>query len=53
MTVDCSRAERVGLRTRPLAETIADTARWLAGRDDANAWRHVLPAELEQRLVSL
>jgi 2'-hydroxyisoflavone reductase len=53
MTMDCSRAARAGLATRPLATTIADTAAWLAARDGAKAWQHVLPADLEHRLVAL
>ena len=53
MTMDCSRAERAGLRTRPLADTIRDTAQWLAARDNAGAWKHVLGAAAERALLSL
>jgi 2'-hydroxyisoflavone reductase len=53
MTMDCSRAERAGLRTRPLADTIRDTAQWLAARDNAGAWKHVLGADAERALLSL
>ena len=42
MQIDCTKAERAGLRTRPLAQTIADTAAWLAQRDNAGAWKDVL-----------
>ena len=53
MTMNCSRAERAGLRTRPLADTIRDTGQWLAVRDNAGAWKHVLNAEAERALLSL
>jgi 2'-hydroxyisoflavone reductase len=53
MTMDCGRAQRAGLVTRPLASTIGDTAEWLAQRDNAKAWQHVLAADIERRLVSL
>ena len=53
MTIDCARAQRAGLATRPLARTIADTAAWLATRDNANAWRHVMSADVERQLVAL
>jgi 2'-hydroxyisoflavone reductase len=53
MTMNCERAQRAGLVARPLAATIADTADWLAQRDNANAWKHVLPADAERKLVSL
>ena len=39
MEIDCAKAARAGLRTRALAATIADTAGWLARRDNASAWR--------------
>jgi 2'-hydroxyisoflavone reductase len=51
MTMDCSRAERAGMTIRPLADTLADTAAWLAARDNAGAWKHVLPADVERRLL--
>jgi 2'-hydroxyisoflavone reductase len=53
MTMSCERAQRAGLVARPLASTIADTAAWLAQRDNANAWKHVLSADAERKLVSL
>ena len=46
-----SAAERAGLRTRPLHATIADTAAWLAERDNAGAWRDVLSTEAECDVV--
>jgi len=52
MSVDCDRAHAVGLFTRPLDETVRDTAAWLAARDNAGAWQHVLSASREQLLLS-
>ncbi len=51
MTMDCSRARDAGLATRPLAQTIGDTAKWLAGRDNAGAWKQVLTADAERRIL--
>lgn len=53
MTVDCSRAAGGGLAIRPLAETIRDTAQWLAARDNAGAWTSVLSADAERKLLEL
>jgi 2'-hydroxyisoflavone reductase len=52
MSVDCSRAAAAGLRTRPLDETVRDTAAWLAARDNAGAWQHVLSDARERILLS-
>jgi len=52
MTMDCSRAQRAGLEIRPLADTVVDTAAWLARRDNAGAWKHVLSADVERLLVN-
>ena len=52
MQIDCTKAERAGLRTRPLAQTIADTAAWLADRDNAGAWKDVLTADVEQEILA-
>jgi 2'-hydroxyisoflavone reductase len=52
MHVDCTRAERAGLRPRPLAETVADTAAWLATRGAEGAWKHVLTDARERQIVS-
>ena len=52
MSVDCDRAHAVGLFTRPLDETVRDTAAWLAARDNAGAWQHVLSSSREQLLLS-
>ena len=51
MSMDCSRAQCTGLAIRPLVDTIADTAHWLAGRDNGGAWKHVLSADVERRLL--
>jgi 2'-hydroxyisoflavone reductase len=51
MAFDCSRAHAAGLRTRPLADTIADTATWLLARDDAGAWQHVLDGASEAAIA--
>ena len=52
MAMDCTRARDAGLATRPLARTIADTAEWLAARDNAGAWKHVLGADAERALLA-
>jgi 2'-hydroxyisoflavone reductase len=51
MQIDCGQARLAGLDTRPLDQTIADTAAWLAARDNAGAWKHVLSAEAERRIL--
>ncbi len=51
MQIDCTRAERAGLATRSLRDTIADTAAWLAQRDNTGAWRDVLTADAEREVV--
>jgi 2'-hydroxyisoflavone reductase len=51
MTMDCSRARDAGLSIRPLARTIEDTAAWLAARDNAGAWKHVISADAERALL--
>ena len=51
MTMDCSRARDAGLSIRPLAQTISDTADWLAARDNAGAWKAALTADAERALV--
>jgi 2'-hydroxyisoflavone reductase len=52
MEIDCERARAAGLRTRPLAETVADTAAWLAARDNAGAWKQVLSDARERQILS-
>jgi 2'-hydroxyisoflavone reductase len=51
MQIDCTKAERAGLRTRPLVDTIRDTAQWLAARPNADAWKDVLSAEREREVL--
>jgi nucleoside-diphosphate-sugar epimerase len=51
MAMNCARAHGAGLAIRPLAETIAATGAWLAARDNAGAWKHVLSAETERGLL--
>ncbi|MEO7500795.1 MAG: NAD-dependent epimerase/dehydratase family protein [Casimicrobiaceae bacterium] len=52
MAVDTRRAIAAGLATRPLDATIAAAAAWLAQRDNAGAWQHVLSADAERRILS-
>ena len=52
MEVSCEKARAVGLATRPLADTLRDTAAWLASRDNAVAWKHVLSAARERLVLS-
>jgi 2'-hydroxyisoflavone reductase len=52
MAVDTRKAMAAGLATRPLAQTIADTAAWLAQRDNATAWKHVLTAAKEREILA-
>lgn len=51
MAMNCDRARDAGLAIRPLAATIADTAAWLAARDNAGAWGHVLGAKAERAIL--
>jgi 2'-hydroxyisoflavone reductase len=50
--VDCSKAERAGLRMRPLAAIVADTAAWLATRDNSGAWKDALGADAEREILA-
>jgi 2'-hydroxyisoflavone reductase len=52
MAIDCGKAQAAGLRTRPLVETITDTAAWLAQRDNAAAWKDVLSAGAEREILA-
>jgi 2'-hydroxyisoflavone reductase len=51
MEFDCRKAAAAGLRTRPLPETIDDTAQWLAARDNSAAWKAVLSAAQEREIL--
>jgi hypothetical protein len=53
MSMDCARAAKAGLVIRPLADTIRDTAAWLATRDNSGAWKSVLSADAERSLLAL
>ena len=50
--MDCRKATAAGLRARPLADTVATTAAWLAQRDNAPAWKVVLGADAEREIVA-
>jgi len=52
MEFSSARALAHGLTIRPLAETIDDTAAWLAARKQESAWRNVLSADKERALLS-
>ncbi len=52
MAIDTRKAMSTGLVTRPLAATVADTAAWLAQRDNADAWKHVLTAAKEREILA-
>lgn len=52
LEANCERARRAGLRTRPLAVTVRDTAAWLLTRDNAGAWKKVLTDARERQIVS-
>jgi 2'-hydroxyisoflavone reductase len=51
MSFACAKAMGHGLCFRPLERTLADTAAWLAQRDNAGAWANVLSAEKEDALL--
>jgi 2'-hydroxyisoflavone reductase len=51
LAFDCMKAQRAGLRTGALARTIADTAVWLAARDNANAWKKVIDGAAERAIL--
>ena len=51
MSFSCGKAMGHGLRFRPLERTLADTAAWLAQRDNGGAWRNVLSAAKEDALL--
>jgi hypothetical protein len=48
----CARAAARGLRLRPNAQTVADTAAWLRGREASGAWKNVLSAEQERAILA-
>jgi 2'-hydroxyisoflavone reductase len=52
MEFSSAQAVAQGLHVRPLSQTVADTAAWLAVRDQANAWKNVLSADKERALLA-
>jgi 2'-hydroxyisoflavone reductase len=50
--VSAERARGAGLRTRPLADTVRDTAQWLLARTNEGAWKQVLSDARERQIVS-
>ncbi len=52
MEFSSARALAHGLTIRPLADTIDDTAAWLAARKQQSAWRNVLSADKERALLA-
>lgn len=52
MQLNCEKARAGGLATRPLADTVRDTAEWLVQRDNSKAWQNVLTAARERQIVS-
>jgi 2'-hydroxyisoflavone reductase len=51
LAFDCTKAQRAGLRTGALAQTIADTAAWLVARDNAGAWKNVIDVATERAIL--
>ncbi len=52
MSIDGARASAAGLTPRSLRHTVADTAAWLAARDNAGAWKLALTAERERAILA-
>ena len=52
MAIDGRKAAAAGLAVRPLSDTVNDTAAWLAQRDNAGAWKHVLTGEKERQILA-
>jgi 2'-hydroxyisoflavone reductase len=50
--VSVDRARDAGLSTRPLANTVRDTAAWLLRRENVGAWQKVLSDARERQIVS-
>ena len=53
MEFDCRRAQAAGLGIRPLEQTVAAMADWLAARDNEGAWKAVLTADAERKILAL
>lgn len=52
LAVNTGKAQAAGLRSRPLAETIAATLDWLQTRPDDHVWRAGISAEREAELLA-
>ena len=50
MRFDTASAQRAGLRTRALRETIDDTAAWLTARNNPAAWKNVIDGATERAI---
>jgi 2'-hydroxyisoflavone reductase len=51
MRANAEKAKAAGLSIRPLAQTLADTATWLATRPNDGAWKNVIAADAERKLL--
>jgi 2'-hydroxyisoflavone reductase len=52
MRANAEKAKAAGLSIRPLAHTLADTAAWLATRPNEGAWKNVIGADVERKLLA-
>lgn len=52
MNTSCDRARALGLKFRPIADTIRDTIHWAAGRPEPHVWRAGLTEEREAALLA-
>lgn len=52
MQANADKARAAGLSIRPLAQTLADTASWLAARSNDGAWKNVISADVERVLLA-
>ena len=53
MEFDCRRAQAAGLVIQPIEQTIDAMADWLAARDNEGAWKAVLTADAERKILEL
>ncbi len=51
MQASAEKALAAGLAIRPLVQTLADTAAWLAARPNDGAWKNVLSADAERAIL--
>jgi 2'-hydroxyisoflavone reductase len=52
MSVSGAKAQEAGLVARGLADTVRDTAEWLAARTNTEAWQHVLSSDAERKILA-